>query len=66
LLLGRISKSIESWEQYVPIKGEGFDKAIQFFQGLGIVDKYKEKGWNDLSDKVLQTLRVPFQSLIPF
>jgi hypothetical protein len=64
--LERISKSIESWEQYVPIKGEDFDKAIQLLQGLGIVDKCKEEGWNNLSDKVLQTLRVPFQSLIPF
>ncbi|KAJ3551817.1 hypothetical protein NPX13_g11268 [Xylaria arbuscula] len=54
------------WEQYVPIKGEGFDKAIQLLQGLGIVDKCKEEGWDDLSNKVLQTLRVPFQSLIPF
>jgi hypothetical protein len=42
--LGRISKSIKSWEQYVPIKGEGFDKAIQLLQGLGIVDKCKEEG----------------------
>jgi hypothetical protein len=50
----------------VPIKGEVFDKVIQLLQDLGIVDKCKEEGWNDLSEKVLQTLRVPFQDLIPF
>ena len=50
----------------MPIKGEGFDKAIQLLQRLGIVDKCKEQGWNDLSNKVLQSLRVPFQSFVPF
>jgi hypothetical protein len=37
----------------MPIKGEVFDKVIQLLQDLGILDKCKEEGWNDLSDKVL-------------
>jgi hypothetical protein len=31
-----------------------------------MVDKCEEEGWNDLSDKILQTLRKPFRCLIPF
>ncbi|CZR65878.1 uncharacterized protein PAC_15778 [Phialocephala subalpina] len=54
------------WEQYVPIKGDMVAKVIQFLQDLGIVGKCEEEGWNDLSDKILQTLRVHFRSLIPF
>jgi hypothetical protein len=50
----------------MPIKGDTFAKVIQFLQDLGIIDKCKEEGWNDLSDKILQTLREPFRSLIPF
>jgi hypothetical protein len=42
-----------------------FAKVIQFLQDLGIVGKCEEEGWNDLSDKILQTLRVHFRSLIP-
>jgi hypothetical protein len=38
-----------------------FAKVIQFIQGLGMVDKCEEEGWNDLSDKILQALREPFQ-----
>jgi hypothetical protein len=43
-----------------------FAKVIQFLQDLGMVDKCEEEGWNDLSDKILQTLREPFRYLIPF
>jgi len=43
-----------------------FAKVIQFLQGLGMVDKCEEEGWNDLSDKILQTLREPFRCLIAF
>ncbi len=50
----------------MPIKGDMFAKVIQFLQDLGIVSKCEEEGWNDLSDKILQTLRVHFRSLIPF
>jgi hypothetical protein len=50
----------------VPIKGDMFAKVIQFLQGLGVVDKCEEEGWNDLSDKILQTLREPFRCLIAF
>jgi hypothetical protein len=50
----------------MPIKGDTFAKVIQFLQDLGIIDKCEEEGWNDLSDKTLQTLREPFRSLIPF
>jgi hypothetical protein len=50
----------------VPIKGDTFARVIQFLQDLSIVYKCKEEGWNDLSDKILQTLREPFRSLIPF
>ena len=50
----------------MPIKGDTFAKVIQFLQDLGIVDKCEEEGWNDLSDKILQTLREPFRTLIPF
>jgi hypothetical protein len=50
----------------VPIKGETFAKVVQFLQDLGIVDKCEEEGWNDLSGKILQTLRKPFQCLIAF
>jgi hypothetical protein len=57
---------LESWEEYVPIKGDTFTKVIQFLQNLGIVGKCKEQGWNDISDRILQTLRGPFRSLIPF
>ena len=45
----------------MPIKGDMFAKVIQFLQGLGMVDKCEEEGWNDLSDKILQALREPFQ-----
>jgi hypothetical protein len=45
----------------VPIKGDVFVKVIQFLQDLGMVDKCEEEGWNDLSDKILQALREPFQ-----
>jgi hypothetical protein len=62
--VGKISNSFESWEQYVPIKGDIFDKVIKFLQDLGIVDKCEE-GWNDLSDNILQTLYKPFRRLIP-
>jgi hypothetical protein len=55
---------LESWEQYVPIKGDMLAKVIQFLQDLGIVSKCEEEGWNDLSDKILQTLRVHL-SFIP-
>lgn len=50
----------------MPIKGDTFAKVIQFLRDLGIVYKCEEEGWNDLSDKILQTLREPFRSLIPF
>jgi hypothetical protein len=50
----------------VPIKGDTFAKVIQFLRDLGIVHKCEDEGWNDLSYKILQTLRGPFQSLIPF
>jgi hypothetical protein len=50
----------------VPIKGDTFAKVIQFLQDLGMVDKCEEEGWNDLSDKILQTLREPFRCLIAF
>jgi hypothetical protein len=50
----------------VPIKGDMFAKVIQFLQDLGMVDKCEEEGWNDLSDKILQTLREPFRCLIAF
>jgi hypothetical protein len=50
----------------VPIKGDTFGKVIQFLQDLGMVDKCEEEGWNDLSDKILQTLREPFRCLIAF
>jgi len=30
-----------------------FAKVIQFLKDLGIVNKYEEEGWNDLSDKIL-------------
>ena len=50
----------------MPVKGDTFTKVIQFLQNLGIVGKCEEQGWNDLSDKILQTLRGPFRSLIPF
>ncbi len=43
-----------------------FIKVIQFLRDLGIVDKCEEEGWNGLSDKILQTLRVHFRNLIPF
>ncbi len=43
-----------------------FTKVIQFLQDLGIVGKCEEEGWNGLSDKILQTLRVHFRRLIPF
>ena len=43
-----------------------FAKVIQFLQDLGIVDKCEEEGWNDLSDKILQTLRVHFRRFVPF
>jgi hypothetical protein len=49
----------------VPIKGDTFAKVVQFLRDLGIVYKCEEEGWNDLSDKILQTLREPFRSLIP-
>jgi len=45
----------------VPIKGDMFAKVIQFLQDLGMVDKCEEEGWNDLSNKILQALREPFQ-----
>ncbi|TAQ83641.1 hypothetical protein B7494_g8034 [Chlorociboria aeruginascens] len=54
----------ESWEQYMPMKGDIFNKAIKFLQALGIVKQCQEEGWNDLSDKILQALRVPFRSII--
>ncbi|TVY80931.1 hypothetical protein LSUE1_G004526 [Lachnellula suecica] len=54
------------WEQYVPVKGDIFAKVIQFLHDLGIVDKCEEEGWNDLSDKILETLRVHFRNFIPF
>jgi hypothetical protein len=57
---------LESWEQYIPVKGDMFAKVIQYLYDLGIVDKCEKEGWNDLSDKILQTLRVYFRSLIPF
>jgi hypothetical protein len=50
----------------MPIKGDTFTKVVQFLRDLGVVYKCEEEGWNDLSDKILQTLRGPFQSLIPF
>ena len=50
----------------MPVKGDTFTEVIQFLQNLGIVGKCEEQGWNDLSDKILQTLRGPFRSLIPF
>jgi hypothetical protein len=50
----------------VPIKGDMFTKVIQFLQDLGIVGKCEEEGWNGLSDKILQNLRVHFRRLIPF
>lgn len=49
----------------MPIKGDVFAKVIQFLQDLGIVGKCEEEGWNGLSDKILQTLRVHFRRLIP-
>ena len=48
------------------MKGDTFAKVIQFLQGLGMVDKCEKEGWNDLSDKILQTLREPFRCLIAF
>lgn len=30
-----------------------FTKVIQFLYDLSIVNKYKEEGWNNLSDKIL-------------
>jgi hypothetical protein len=50
----------------MPTKGDMFIKVIQFLQDLGIVDKCEEEGWNGLSDKILQTLRVHFRNLIPY
>jgi hypothetical protein len=50
----------------VPIKRDMFAKVIQFLQDLSIVGKCEEEGWNGLSDKILQTLRVHFRKLIPF
>jgi hypothetical protein len=50
----------------VPTKGDMFTKVIQFLRDLGIVDKCEEEGWNGLSDKILQTLRVHFRNLIPY
>jgi hypothetical protein len=48
------------------MKGDKFGNVIQFLQDRGMVDKCEEEGWNDLSDKILQTLRNPFRCLIPF
>lgn len=50
----------------MPIKGDTFDKVIKFLQDLGMVDKCEEEGWNDLSDRILHTLRKPFRCLIAF
>ena len=55
-----------SWEKYIPIKGDAFEKAVDFLRSLGIVSKCEEGGWNDLSLQILDTLRKPFQSFIPF
>ncbi|KAH6699909.1 hypothetical protein BKA61DRAFT_621262 [Leptodontidium sp. MPI-SDFR-AT-0119] len=54
------------WEKYVPMKGDVFAKVIEFLQGLGMVDKCEKEGWNDLGNKILQTLREPFRCLIAF
>lgn len=50
----------------MPVKRDMFAKVIQFLHNLGIVNKCEKEGQNDLSDKILQTLRVHFRNLIPF
>jgi hypothetical protein len=50
----------------VPVKGDMFARVIHFLKDLSIVDRCEEEGWNDLSDKTLQTLHVHFRSLIHF
>jgi hypothetical protein len=49
-----------------PSKGKFSTRLPIFLRDLGIINKCKEEGWNNLSDKVLQTLRIPFQILRPF
>lgn len=50
----------------MPVKGDIFTKVIRFLHDLGIVDKCEKEGWNDVSDKILQTLRVHFRNLLSF